>query len=75
MNTLREIGDYRFKQLKPGRETNTPEEPVKRDDHAMDCVRYLANYISNPIKPVIENKGERELIVEMYENEFTESSF
>jgi len=75
VNTLREIGDYRFKQLKPGRETNTPEEPVKRDDHAMDCVRYLANYISNPIKPVIENKGERELIVEMYENEFTESSF
>jgi phage terminase large subunit len=40
-NTIREIESYKWKELKPGSEHNRPEEPVKRNDHAMDALRYL----------------------------------
>jgi len=52
IETLNEIGDYRFKQLRPGQETNESEQPVKKDDHAMDCLRYLANYLHAPVKKI-----------------------
>jgi len=48
VNTLNEIGFYKWKELKPGQERNEYEEPVKQDDHAMDALRYLANYIRTP---------------------------
>lgn len=49
VNTLREIGAYKWREIKPGQERNEYEEPVKKDDHAMDCLRYLANHIYSPI--------------------------
>lgn len=49
INLLREIGNYKWKAIKPGQQRNDYEEPVKRNDHAMDAMRYLANYISTPI--------------------------
>jgi len=50
-NTLREIGSYKWRSIKPGQERNDYEEPIKKDDHAMDCTRYLANHIYAPPKP------------------------
>lgn len=38
-NTLREIRGYQWRKATG---TRDPDEPVKKDDHAMDCVRYWA---------------------------------
>jgi phage terminase large subunit len=48
VNTITEIGEYKWKELKPGLVRNEYEEPVKKNDHACDCLRYLANYILQP---------------------------
>jgi len=40
-NLLEEIGSYKLKDLPPGQDRNVPEEPVKKDDHCMDALRYL----------------------------------
>lgn len=48
VNLLTEIGDYKWKAIKPAQERNNFEEPVKKDDHAMDALRYLVNYLSIP---------------------------
>lgn len=45
---LSEIGNYKWKAVKPGLPRNEYEEPVKKDDHAMDEVRYLINLIYAP---------------------------
>lgn len=50
INLLRELGNYKWRELKPGQARNEYEEPVKRDDHACDSLRYLANHISVPIE-------------------------
>ena len=52
VNTLREIGGYKWKAIKPGEVKNEYEEPIKRDDHTMDDLRYLANYIIVPKEQV-----------------------
>lgn len=51
VNLLREIGDYKWKVLKPGQVANEPEQPEKENDHAMDALRYLVNWVYAPIKP------------------------
>lgn len=48
-NTLWEIGNYRMQDIKPGSMRNNPEKPIKKDDHAMDCLRYLINYVYTPV--------------------------
>ena len=48
VNLLDEIGNYRWKQLKLGEEKNEYEEPIKQNDHEMDCMRYLVNHIWTP---------------------------
>jgi len=45
VNTLKEIGMYRWNQSKEGR--NEKEEPVKEADHAMDALRYMVMEIDN----------------------------
>jgi hypothetical protein len=30
---------------------NLPEEPVKKNDHAMDCLRYLVHYVEDSFSP------------------------
>jgi phage terminase large subunit len=47
-----EIVEYRWKELKHGFETRSlPEEPIKKNDHAMDTLRYLVHYIEDSDKP------------------------
>jgi hypothetical protein len=49
---LEEIVDYKWKELKHGFENkNLPEEPVKKNDHAMDCLRYLVHYVEDSFSP------------------------
>ena len=45
-----EIANYRWKQLKIGEEKNEYEEPIKKDDHSMDTLRYIINHIFTPIE-------------------------
>lgn len=40
-NLVRELGQYRWQQLRPGQELNEPEKPVKHDDHTVDALRYM----------------------------------
>lgn len=35
-----EVGEYKWKKLKPGEQKNEPDAPVKRKDHACDALRY-----------------------------------
>lgn len=51
INWFYERDRYKWKDLKPGQSRNEFEEPVKRNDHAMDETRYFVNYIWAPIKP------------------------
>ena len=53
VNTLSEIGNYKWRELKAGEVKNEYEEPVKSNDHAMDALRYLVNYIYKPVKKEI----------------------
>lgn len=64
VNTLREIGVYKWKELRPGQERNEYEEPVKQDDHAMDCLRYMANHICIPQEEEKKASGERARVIQ-----------
>ena len=43
VNTINEITTYRWEELDPGSEEkkDLPEKPVKKQDHLMDCMRYI----------------------------------
>ncbi len=43
---IREIPGFRWKKLTPTMQNmkNNPEDPVKKDDHSVDNLRYAANY-------------------------------
>ena len=51
VNLLNEIGGYKWQALKVGTQRNEPEQPIKKDDHACDALRYLVNEIYAPPKP------------------------
>jgi len=55
MSSLRdEIVEYKWKELRYGREDRPqPEEAVKVNDHSMDCLRYLVNYVDSASKPMM----------------------
>lgn len=40
-STIREIQGYKWKRLKYTDSKNQPEEPLKKDDHACDALRYM----------------------------------
>ena len=48
-NFIEEIGEYKYKELKPGLDKDESEEPRKKKDHLMDCLRYLVNYTHPPV--------------------------
>ena len=57
VNLIEEIGQYRWAELMPGQESkqNLKEEPVKKDDHSVDALRYAI--MSRPEAPKIEDKS------------------
>lgn len=54
VNLIREIPDYRWRDLSPSVERNrdNPEEPRKKDDHAADAFRYLLADLPRPTRVV-----------------------
>ena len=50
-NLRREIQMYKWKDLRAGSKYDAPERPTKKNDHALDSLRYLVNYFyTTPIK-------------------------
>lgn len=41
VNLLREVENWKWRKIKPGVDKNKSEEPVDKDDHTCDCLRYL----------------------------------
>lgn len=41
VHTIREVISWKWKSLKPGVEKNNPEEPVDKDNHACDDIKYI----------------------------------
>ena len=43
VNTIREIQNWKWKKLKPlqAATKNEPDEPMDKDEHSCDCLRYL----------------------------------
>ena len=39
-----ELQSYRWKDLRPSAKTDAPERPMKKDDHAVDALRYMVIY-------------------------------
>ena len=60
VSLIRELGEYKWKELKPGSVRNEYEEPQKVNDHACDSLRYMINYIYAPVKKVEVKSGYRE---------------
>ena len=48
---VEEITDYRWQDLGGSVSKNDPEEPIKKNDHMMDCLRYLINFIDISHQP------------------------
>lgn len=51
---LKELPQYRYKELKLGETKNKYEEPVKHNDHAMDSWRYSSMAIFEQAKSLVE---------------------
>ncbi len=45
-----EVDNYRWSEMKVQTQ-NDPEEPIKKNDHFPDCLRYMANYLVTAEKP------------------------
>lgn len=41
VKTLEEVENWKWKRLKPGTEKSNPEQPVDKNDHTCDALRYL----------------------------------
>jgi|TARA_Y100000310_G_scaffold302350_1_gene339584 phage terminase large subunit len=55
MPFLDEIGEYHWEDISVrGYNKNRPEKPRKKNDHSMDMMKYLINYIEDADKPVIK---------------------
>lgn len=52
-NVIEQMAQYRYQELTPGQEMdkNIKEEPVKKDDHAVDALRYAI--MSRPEEPKV----------------------
>ena len=50
-NTKREMGKYVWEPRRDGKPVK--EEPMKVDDHCLDCIRYGVMQLDNPVIPVI----------------------
>lgn len=55
VNLIEQIAQYRYEELTPGQELNKniKESPVKKDDHAVDALRYAI--MSRPEEPKLDD--------------------
>lgn len=60
-HTIDEFGRYHLRDLKPGDTRNAPEEPVKKDDHCMDALRYAIIWLFEHRERIYDFSDEREL--------------
>lgn len=51
-NLVRELGSYVW--ATGSEKTNEPEEPVKKDDHTVDTLRYVVDELDNSSVPIIK---------------------
>jgi len=51
IDVFKELSNYRWREIKISQDRNEYEEPIKKDDHLMDCLRYLVNEIYTPVAP------------------------
>lgn len=76
-NLCWELERYRYKELSEQQEQNrnAPEEPVKRNDHAVDSLRYLI--MSRPYSPKVipkpKTKTEKDFINMLRPRDFSQS--
>jgi len=54
-NLRTELGTYKWKDLKPGATQDAPEKPVKKNDHAVDALRYGCVYLYDT--PIVHKKS------------------
>lgn len=47
LNLVREFEGYRWPKSRPGAMNDGTEQPVKKDDHAMDALRYLCKHLDD----------------------------
>ena len=64
VNLLREVVNYQWEQPSASRiSLNQPEKPLKKDDHAMDDLRYMISYAYDQGRPE-PSKTEQELFID-----------
>lgn len=56
VETIREVQNWKWKKLKPGEEKNQPDEPMGKDDHTCDALRYMV--MSRPSPTDMNNNRE-----------------
>jgi hypothetical protein len=52
-----ELQVYRWKEISVNAKQDSPEKPLKKGDHAVDALRYLANYIYDTPELKVKQKG------------------
>jgi len=60
VNLRTELQTYRWKDLKPGAKQDAPEKPLKKNDHVVDALRYMVNYLYDTPLPKEKKSGWRE---------------
>ena len=56
VNTIQEVENWKWRKLKPGVYKNQPDEPMDKDDHACDALRYGVMAILGASKIKLEEK-------------------
>lgn len=62
VNLIREKEGYRWPKSRPGAVNDGTENPVKKDDHAMDALRYLCVFINDSQNDPIADVGGLDLV-------------
>lgn len=47
VNLIKELKGYKWKKMKLGEEKNFPEQTIDKDNHAIDAMCYLVNYLED----------------------------
>lgn len=52
VNMIREVSNWKWRDVKPGLMTNKPEEPEDKNNHTCDCLKYdIASRKGAPLRP------------------------